>query len=109
MVKIGNPFKPVTDAVKDVFDAGEKAVEKAGGVVANIGTGGAYNAAKKQKKLARREEARQRQAIAEQRERELSQRKHQIDQQRERLAGSGQGTKRNSQGVRANINKERLG
>ena len=104
-MKIGNPFKPVAKVIDSAVDV----VEKAGGVVANIGTGGAYGASKKQKKLARREDARQRQAIVEQRERELSQRKHQIDQQRERLAGSGQGTKRNSQGVRANINKERLG
>jgi len=105
-IHVGNPFKPVERA----FKAGEKAVEKTGGVVANIATGGGYSSAKKQKRLARAEDARQRQAIAEQRERELAQRKSQIDQQRERLVGSGQGTKGyNKSGVKANINKERLG
>lgn len=101
-----NPVKPVKKVVKHAVHA----VEKTGGVVANIATGGAYGAAKRQKKLARKEEARQRQAIAEQRERELAQRKGLIDQQRERMVGNGQGTKGyNRSGVKANISKERLG
>lgn len=101
-----NPAKPVKKVVKHTVHA----FEKAGGVVANIATGGAYGAAKRQKKLASREEARQRQAIAEQRETELAQRKSMIDQQRERMVGKGQGTKGyNRSGVKANINKERLG
>lgn len=107
--------------VSDVWDAGKKAVEgavdvagKAVGVVADIGTGGAYSAyktAKKQKKAAKEQRKREEKAIAERKAQALSERKHQIDQQRDRLVGSGQGTKGyNKSGIRAKVTmEERLG
>ena len=107
--------------VSDVWDAGKKVVEgavdvaeKAGGIVADIGTGGAYSAyktQKKQKKAAKEQRRREEQAIAERKAQALAERKTQIDQQRERLVGNGQGTKgHNKSGIKAKVTtEERLG
>lgn len=96
---IGNPFKSVGHAL-----------EKVGGVVANIATAGGYEAAKKQKKQQSRAIAEMERQTREAKAKALNERKQRIDQLREQRSGNGTSTKGfSTHGIKSNKEKEKLG